>query len=188
MQYVSHRPKGDDVPNNFYLTPINNPTSDVWFKSIPIGVNTLGKMMKQIADKAGLKGKFTNSSGRKTTVQLLRDEFHPLEISELTGHANAESISSYSHNPLEKQRQMSNKLSGYSNPSSSSTSSSSSVAVAVGQPSMNMAQPQDVQNRRFDSCDFLAGAVSGLFTEAHFNNSPVNIAINLHASVNPPSS
>ncbi|KAK3736132.1 hypothetical protein QZH41_004640 [Actinostola sp. cb2023] len=51
MEYVSHRPKGDDVPNNFYLTPIDNTTSGVWYKSIPIGVNTLSKMMKQIADK-----------------------------------------------------------------------------------------------------------------------------------------
>ncbi|KAK3755850.1 hypothetical protein QZH41_003947 [Actinostola sp. cb2023] len=125
MEYVSHRPKGDDVPNNFYLTPIDNTTSGVWYKSIPIGVNTLSKMMKQIADKAGLKGKFTNSSGRKTTVQLLRDEFHPLEISELTGHANPESITSYSHNPLEKQRQMSNTLSGFRNPSSSTLYGSS---------------------------------------------------------------
>ena len=186
MEYVSHRPKGDDVPNNFYLTPIDNTTSDVWYKSIPIGVNTLSKMMKQIADKAGLKGKFTNSSGRKTTVQLLRDEFHPLEISELTGHANPESITSYSHNPLEKQRQMSNTLSGFRNPSSST------VAVSVGQSSMPMPMAPQPQARdhavpRFDSSGFLAGAVSGLFTEASFNNSPVNIAINLHASVNPSS-
>ncbi|KAK3731884.1 hypothetical protein QZH41_000659 [Actinostola sp. cb2023] len=186
MEYVSHRPKGDDVPNNFYLTPIDNTTSGVWYKSIPIGVNTLSKMMKQIADKAGLKGKFTNSSGRKTTVQLLRDEFHPLEISELTGHANPESITSYSHNPLEKQRQMSNTLSGFRNPSSST------VAVSVGQSSMPMPMAPQPQARdhavpRFDSSGFLAGAVSGLFTEASFNNSPVNIAINLHASVNPSS-
>ena len=54
-----------------------------------------------------LDGKFTNSSGRKTVIQALRDDFNPLEISELTGHANSESISSYSHNPLEKQRRMS---------------------------------------------------------------------------------
>lgn len=60
-----------------------------------------------------LDGKFTNSSGRKTVIQALSDDFDPVEISELTGHSNPESISSYSHNPLEKQRRMSNKLAGF---------------------------------------------------------------------------
>jgi len=58
--------------------------------------------MQSIASIASLDGKFTNSSARKTVIQALRDDFDPLEISELTGHANLESISSYSHNPLEK--------------------------------------------------------------------------------------
>ncbi|KAK2556976.1 hypothetical protein P5673_020819 [Acropora cervicornis] len=69
----------------------------------PIGKGTLAKQMQSIASIASLYGKFTNSSGRKTVIQSLRDDFDPLEISELTGHANPESISSYSHNPLEKQ-------------------------------------------------------------------------------------
>ena len=59
---------------------------------------------------ASLNGKFTNSSGRKTVAQALRDDLDPLEISELAGHTNPESISSQSHNSLEKQRLMSNKL------------------------------------------------------------------------------
>jgi hypothetical protein len=70
-------------------------------------------MMRKIAFTAEMTGKFTNTSGRKTSIQSLRDECTPLEIAELTGHANPESISSYSHNPLEKQRIMSNKLSGF---------------------------------------------------------------------------
>ena len=52
----------------------------------------------------------------------------PLEISELTGHANPESITSYSHNPLEKQRQMLIKLAGF-NPSTTTTSSYSSQGL-----------------------------------------------------------
>ena len=183
LGYVNHLPKGEDVPNNFYLTPIDAPLTSTWYKSSPIGVNTLSKMMKKIAEKAGLDGKFTNSSGRKTAIQLLREEFHPVEISELTGHANAESIKSYSHNPLEKQRQMSNKLSGYNGPTCSSA-----IAVSTGQVQTSTQQEttqQPVpQMPRFNS-GFLAGAVSGLFTEASFHNSPVNISVNLHASVNP---
>ena len=102
VEYIDHRPKGENVPTN--LTPIDSPTSNIWYKSCPIGVNTLSSMMKKIANKAGLIGKYTNSCGRKTAIQLLIDEFHPVEISDLTGHANPESITSYSHNPLEKQR------------------------------------------------------------------------------------
>jgi len=59
---------------------------------IPIGRNTLAKQMQNIASIAFLDGKFTNSSGRKTAIQSLRDDFDPLEISELTGHANPESM------------------------------------------------------------------------------------------------
>ena len=49
-----------------------------------------------------------NLSGGKTAIQTLREEFHPLEISELTGYANLKSISNYSHN--HKQRRMSEKI------------------------------------------------------------------------------
>ena len=114
VEYVGHRPQGDKVPGIFFLTPVNGPTTNVWYKAVPVGRNTLAKQMKTIAYIASLDGKFTNSSGRKTVIQSLREDFHPLEISQLTGHANPYSISSHSHNPLEKQRRMSNKLAGFS--------------------------------------------------------------------------
>ena len=107
-------PQGDKVPGIFLLTPVDGPTTNVWYKAIPVGRNTLAKQMKTIAYIASLDGKFANSSGRKIVIQSLREDFHPLEISELTSHAHPYSISSYSHNPLEKQRRMSNKLAGFS--------------------------------------------------------------------------
>ena len=115
VEYVCHRPQDDKVPGNFFLTPVDGPTTNVWYKAVPVGRNTLAKRMKTIASIASLDGKFTNSSGRKTVIQSLREDFHPLEISELTtGHANPDSVSSYSHNPLGKQRRISNKLAGFS--------------------------------------------------------------------------
>ena len=60
----------------------------MWYKAVPVGRNTLAKQMKTIASIASLDRKFTNSSGRKTVIQSLREDFHPFEISELTGHAN----------------------------------------------------------------------------------------------------
>ena len=115
----------------FYLSPVDSPKSNVWYKMVPIGRNTLAKQMQSIASIAFLRplpSWTANSSGRKTVIQALRDDFDPLEISELTGHANPESISSYSHNPREKQRRMSNKLAGF-NPRTTTTNSDSSHAL-----------------------------------------------------------
>ncbi|KAK3746503.1 hypothetical protein QZH41_001762 [Actinostola sp. cb2023] len=113
IEYLNRRPKGDNVPSCFFLSPVDNPKTNIWYKKSPVGVNALRKMMATIKSTAGIQGKFTNSSGRKTAIQSPRGEFSPLEIAELTGHANSDSISSYSHNPLEKQRRISNKLAGY---------------------------------------------------------------------------
>ena len=85
--------------------------------------------MQCIASIAYMDDKFTtNSSGRETVIQALRDDFDPREILALTAHANPESISSYSHNPLEKQWRMSDKLAGF-NPSTTTTNSDSSHAL-----------------------------------------------------------
>ena len=73
---------------NFFLTPVDGPTTNVLYKAVPVGPNTLAEQMKTIAYIASLDGKFTNSSGHKTVIQSLPEDFHPLEISELTSHAN----------------------------------------------------------------------------------------------------
>ena len=194
VEYVGHRPQGDKVPGNFFLTPVDGPTTNVWYKTVPVGRNTLAKEMKTIASIASLDGKFTNSSGRKTVIQSLREDFHPLEISELIGHANPDSISSYSHNPLQKQRRMSNKLAGFS----SNTTTTVTAANASGGPRTEAlrevyvnspALPSVVGNNTTamnDGSDGLtARALGGLFTNVSFNNSPVNISINLRSNVHP---
>lgn len=130
VKYVGHRPQGDKVPGNFFLTPVDGPTTNVWYKAVPVGRNKLAKQVKTIASIVSLDGKFTNSSGRKTVIQSLCEDFHPLEISELAGHTNPDSISSYSHNPLGKQRRMSNKLAGFS----SSNTTTVTAANASGGP------------------------------------------------------
>ena len=70
----------------FSFTPVDGPTTNVWYKAVPVGRNTLAKQVKTIASIASLDGKLTNP----------------------------DSISSYSHNPLEKLLRMSNKLAGFS--------------------------------------------------------------------------
>jgi len=193
MRIVENEPQ--NTTSNLFLTPVVNPKSNAWYKVLPVGVNTLAKMMKSIASMAPLDGKYTNSSGRKTVIQNLRDEFHPLEISELTGHANPEFISSYSHNPLEKQWKMSHKLTGYSPNANGNTTSTSSTSTTLTENMPNTAEMQSVQvnvesvvdhsgvSRRNDvtipvlgsnSSGHFSGAVSGLFTGATFNNYAVS--------------
>ncbi|KAK3751382.1 hypothetical protein QZH41_002573 [Actinostola sp. cb2023] len=196
VEYASHRPQGENVPPNFFLAPIGDKKpseGDVWFKASPVGRNTLAKQMKIIATTAGLDGKYSNSSGRKTVIQSLRDDFHPLEICELTGHANPESISSYSHNPLEKQRRMSNHLAGFSTANSTTTnatangdSRSSASNVLVEIENARSLASQRVENTAKDnsSTPFPTGALAGLFSDVTFNNSPITISINLQSSVN----
>ena len=83
IEYVGHRPKGGNVPGNFYPSPVDSPKFNIWYKVVPIGRNTLGKQVQSIASIAPLDCQFTNSSGRKTIIQVLRDDFDPLEISYL---------------------------------------------------------------------------------------------------------
>ena len=186
-EYVGHRPKGDGVPDNFFLTPVDNPQSSVWYKMTPVGRNTLANE-ESVASIASLDDKFTNSSGLKRVVQTLRHDFDPLEISELTGHANPEFISSYSHNPLDKQRKMSNKLASFT---ANNNSDARHALQEVSVDSSAQIQPATTSNTAatVDTCTSrcMAGAVAGLFTEVTFNNSPVNISINFQSNVNPQS-
>ena len=147
--------------------------------------------MQSIASIASLNGKFANSSGRKTVIQALRD---PLEISELTGHANPESIASYSHNPLEKQRRMSNKLAGF-NPSTTTTNTANSysshalreIVPNSSAPPSNTAANSSRDSSANRSSYLMAGAVGEMFTGVTFNNPPVNISINFQANATPKS-
>lgn len=148
-----------------------------------VGKNSLAKMMSNIAKMAELSGKFTNTSECKTFIQTLRDEFNPLEMSELTGHANTDSITSYSHNPLEKQRRMSNKLAGFSKSTAACATTSNSgaepnsVQLSLA-PQTSVAGPPKDQNTV--SLSYLTGALGGLFSAATFINSTVNVAIHQH--------
>ena len=135
---------------------------------VSINRNTLAKQMQSIASIASMEDKFTNSSGRKTIIQALRNDVDPREISELTDHANPESISSSSHNPLEKRRRMSNKLASF-NPSTTTTNSDSShalreIVVNSSAPPSNTAATSNRDSSASRSSYLIAGAVGGMFT------------------------
>ena len=67
-----HRPESMYVSEApFYLQPIKNPTSDIWFKKQRLGINSLGKLLKKVGEKAELN--IRNHSARKTMVTDLCD-------------------------------------------------------------------------------------------------------------------
>ena len=48
-KYFSHCPPiSDRKSNSFYLTPLKKPKNDVWFSTVPVGHNTLGKTVSRL--------------------------------------------------------------------------------------------------------------------------------------------
>ena len=103
--YASKRPesmKTDDSP--FYLALNNIQPSSLsakpWYKVQPIGVNKLNSLLKDMVNEArlGLENKrLTNHSARKHLVQKLNDnEIPPIQIMQITGHRNVNSVNNYS--------------------------------------------------------------------------------------------
>ena len=104
-----------DAP--FYLASIPNPASQTWFKKQPLGKNSLGSFMKSMSDTAGLSGRHTNHSVRRTMISTLRKEnVEPLNIITLAGQRNLKSLDSYSSTSMEQQKDMSAKLSNITAP------------------------------------------------------------------------
>ena len=86
-----------------YLAPLRKERdwskAEVWFAIGALGVNTLDKLMEEIASKAGLditSKRFTNHSLRKTTVTKLRKSGATnREIMAITGHKSEQSLADY---------------------------------------------------------------------------------------------
>ena len=120
----------------FYLTPLQNPSGQKWFKRMPLGVHSLGNFMKNMAQAVNLPGKHTNHSARRTMITTLRHEnISALDISQLSGHKNIKSIDSYSEASEEQQRKMSLLISKHSSgkerlPATKTSSDASSTASA----------------------------------------------------------
>ena len=138
---------------------------------------------------------FTNSSGRKAVIQSLCEDFHLLEISELTGHANPDSISSYSHNPLEKKTKNVKQVGWvfikyhYNRDTAANASGGPRTEalreVYVHSPALPSVVGNNTTTMDNGSDGLTARALGGLFTNVSFNNSPVNISINLQSNVHP---
>ncbi|MCG8621708.1 MAG: site-specific integrase, partial [Proteobacteria bacterium] len=85
--YLKKLPPGSTA---FYMQPVQKLPADpyqVWFKSIPVGVNPLKNMMTKVSELAGLSVKYTNHSLRATLASRMFVSGVPEKIvAEVMGH------------------------------------------------------------------------------------------------------
>ncbi|CAC5378496.1 unnamed protein product [Mytilus coruscus] len=101
---------GADGP--FYLGINRDVKNGIWHRKQAMGKNTLSDFVKTKCDEAGVQGRKTNHSARKTTVTALAHEkVPPIEIMQISGHKNVQSINEYCSASLNQQQEMSYILS-----------------------------------------------------------------------------
>ena len=134
--YIQKRPQQACKPDSpLYLSVANSVTNDsaTWYKNQLVGKVTLGKFMKSMAERAGLEGRKTNHSARKTMIsRLVEKNINPLHVAQLSGHKNLKSLDSYSKASTEQQRCMSHIVSGTTIQQSCSTTETSGTSVLPG--------------------------------------------------------
>ncbi len=77
-----------DAPDDaFYLTPLQKPKENCWFKNVPIGRNKLSKAISNMCKECGIKGYKTNHSLRATAAsRLYSSGVDEQLVMERTGH------------------------------------------------------------------------------------------------------
>ncbi|XP_070560203.1 uncharacterized protein KIAA1958-like [Ptychodera flava] len=112
-QYALHRPPshlGSDA--DFYLAINYKPETNLWYKRQPMGANKLDTILSTMCNKAGIAGKKTNHSIRRSTIRRLHDSgIPPTKLMQLSGHRNVQSINHYAVNSMDDQHRMSEILS-----------------------------------------------------------------------------
>ena len=167
----------------FFQKPRNFAAEDdtVWYENKPVGINTMGKMMKTISEEAKLSTIYTNHSIRATTATVLAQAgVESRNICAVTGHKNESSLKSYISAPTMGQRDtMSNILHHYGK------EAENNEVVNVPQTPNNVIPAQVLQEENQiinvglpsgNKATYTAGA---LFAGAIFNGpTTINIAMN----------
>ena len=72
QKYLSKRPVGTEKSGPFYLQPIANPLTNIWYKKTLMGINSINSMMKDLISNSPLQNSekhLANYSARKTLVK-----------------------------------------------------------------------------------------------------------------------
>lgn len=95
-KYLELRPSNS--PPAFYLTPITSSSNDQgrWFKTTPIGHNTLSTTVKRLCNLVGIEGFKSNHSLRATcATRLFNEGVDEQIIMSRTGHRTTTGVRSY---------------------------------------------------------------------------------------------
>lgn len=114
--YISLRPESNGLPGceAFYLTPIKSPKQEnnCWYKSAPMGINTIAQTLKRLTNTVGDGKLYTNTSLRRTAKTRVVAAGVPKEIAaKKTGHLSNADLS-YVECDEVQQKKMSDVLYG----------------------------------------------------------------------------
>ena len=80
----------------------------MWYLNKPVGANTLREVVKNLCEKAGLSGFYTNHSLHATSAtRMYQSDIEEQVIQEITGHRSL-AVRSYKHTS-ESQRKLASK-------------------------------------------------------------------------------
>ena len=114
-----------ELRNNgpFYLAIIHNPSSNIWFKRSPMGVNQINSIMKNMIAKSPLttKKKLTNHSARRTLIKSLKSKVPKCDIITITGHSTEAGLNPYDSGDEAQQEAISLAIDNINNNSTTTT-------------------------------------------------------------------
>ena len=146
--FKSKRPVGMRNVGPLYLSVIDAPVTETWYKNQPMGINTINTMLSRMKKKSPLatlcpNKKITNHSARKTTVRKLKSSGFPkCEIKNITGHSSERGLDAYDSGNEDEMFAMSSAICKSLPPKANSYSSSStrSTISKLPQPSKSLIQ------------------------------------------------
>ena len=170
--YISKRPVNLRNCGPFYLSVIINPTSQIWFKTAAMGINTINTIMKKMIENSPLNidKRITNHSARKTLVKKLKKHQLPKsDIITITGHNTEAGLDAYDSGDEVQQKIVSFAIDSH-RPQTTTNASSSSSQPYRSLMSNTIVSPQDtcIKNPTFD---FFPQQQPSTF---NFNNCTVN--------------
>ena len=117
MVYIQHCPPAAERKTSaFYLSPIQNPKTAVWYTCTPVGHNTLNKTVKQLCKDAGIPGFKTNHSLRVTSAtRLFQSGVDEQLIMSRTGHRSIQGVRAYKRVSEDQKQALSSVLNSTTN-------------------------------------------------------------------------
>ena len=108
--YMAHRPQNLQH-DAFYLTPIRNPKTEIWYSSMPVGYRTLMTTVNRLCKSASIDGYKTNHSLRVTAATRLFQQGVDEQLIMLrTGHRSIDGVRTYKRVSKDQQQVLSNVL------------------------------------------------------------------------------